>query len=62
MAKHYELTPSGLLAIEIRQPVEDAHRILHSLRRYAESRKQNAIVFKKNGDIIFVKVRRDKNE
>ena len=45
MSKHYELTPEGLLSIEIRQSVEDARLILHSLKRYARSIKKNAIIY-----------------
>ena len=60
MSKHYELTPEGLLSIEIRQSVEDARLILHSLKRYARSIKKNAIIFTKDDDIIFAKVKKGK--
>ena len=56
MSKRYELTPEGLLSIEINRSVQDARLIFHSLRRYAASIKKNAICFKKNGDVIFIKV------
>jgi hypothetical protein len=59
--KHFfELTPAGLLGIELRQDVGDATRILHSLKRYAFSVKKNAIIFTKDNEIIFAKVRKSK--
>ena len=68
MAKHYELTPEGIFALEYhvvnqateRKSFEDSRLILHAVKRYAAGHKKNAIVFKKNGDIVFVKVRRSK--
>ena len=62
----YELTPCGLLGLELvgatkgTLTTEDATLFLHSLKRYAFSRKQNAIIFTKKGNIIFGKVRKAK--
>lgn len=58
--KHYELTPAYLLSVDARVDLEDAVRILHSLKRYARSVKKNAIIFTKDNEIIFAKVRKSK--
>ena len=60
MSKKYELTPVGILAIETRTSVEDARRTLQNIQSYASTIKKNSIIFKKNGDIIFVQVRKTK--
>lgn len=68
MSKKYELTPEGIFALEYHvvnrstqeKSFEDSRLILHAVKRYAHGHKKNAIVFKKNGDIIFVQVRKTK--